>query len=95
MKGHPVAGGYVLVPWVLKGDMDVHINRFAIPGHWTSGYPCPTCPCNRVQDSLMAWNNFSPEAEWKARVSVTLLAFVTHCAMLKQEAATCLQRELY
>ena len=30
----------------------------------------------------MAWNNFSPEAAWKARVFETLEAFVTHCANL-------------
>lgn len=84
MKGHPVAGGYVIVPWVLKGDMDLSIKHFEVPGHWNSGYPCPACPCNRVQDSLMARNKFSPKAEWKARVFVTLQALVTHCAMVKK-----------
>ena len=81
-RGHPVASGYVLVPWVLKGDMDFNINHFEMPGHWGSNYPCPACPCDRVQDSPMAWNNFSPDAAWKARVFETLVAFVTHCAML-------------
>ena len=77
-----IMGGYVLVPWVLKGDMDFQINHFEFPGHWQADNPCPTCPCNRVQNSPMAWNNFSPHAEWKTKWFDTSEAFTNHCSNL-------------
>ena len=57
-----IMGGLVLVPWVIKGDMDFQINHFELPGHWKHEHPCPACACNRVDDSPMAWNNFSQDA---------------------------------
>ena len=32
-RGHEIMGGYVLVPWIIKGDMDFQINHFELPGH--------------------------------------------------------------
>ena len=81
-RGHEIMGGYVLVPWIIKGDMDFQINHFEIPGHWNNPHPCPACPCNKVQGSPMAWNNFDPEAEWKTKGFDSLEAFCEHCNML-------------
>ena len=75
-------GGYVLVPWAIEGDMDFQINHVGFPGHWKNPYPCPACPCNKVQSSQMAWNNFSPTAEWKTKGFDSLDASATHCDML-------------
>ena len=83
-RGNELMGGYVLVPWILKGDMDFQINHFEFPSHWQSNNPCPACPCNKVQDSPMAWNNFSPQAEWKTKWFATLEDFVRHCSMLSK-----------
>ena len=74
----------VFVPWILKGDMDFQINHFEFPGHWQSDHPCPACPCCKVQDSPMAWNKFSPEAEWETKGFATLEEFVRHCSMLRK-----------
>ena len=79
-----IMGGFVLVPWVIKGDMDFQINHFELPGHWKSPHPCPACPCNRVQNSPMAWNNFSPTAQWKGECFKTVEAFAWHCASLNK-----------
>ena len=80
--GDEIMGGYVLVPWILKGDMDFQINHFEFPGHWQSHHPCPCCPCNKVDDSQMAWNYFSPDAEWMTSGFETLEDFQAHCTML-------------
>ena len=83
-RANEIMGGYVLVPWILKGDMDFQINHFEFPGHWQSAHPCPACSCNKVQDSPMAWNNFSPKARWKKKWFATLEDFTKHCDMLKK-----------
>ena len=75
-------GGSVLVAWIIKGDMDLQINNFEFPGHWNNAYPCPACPCNKVQGSPTAWNNFIPTAEWKTKGIDSLDAFATRCEMV-------------
>ena len=81
-RGQEIIGGYVLVAWIVKGDMNFQINHSEFPGHWNNVYPCPACPCNKVQGSPMAWNNFSPAAEWTTKGFDSLDAFATHCEML-------------
>ena len=76
-----VAGGYKLVPWVLKGDMVFAINHFESPGHWTSGHPCPACPCVRQDGSPNSWNNFGPLATWKGFIFEDMLPYRNHCAL--------------
>ena len=80
MRGKPLAGRYKFVPWVLKGDMDFAINHFEMPGHWSSGHPCPACPCVREDGSLNSWNNFGPLAVWKGFVFEDMLPYRQHCA---------------
>ena len=83
-KGDETMDGYVLVPWILKGDMDFQINHFEFPGHWGSDHPCKASPCNKVNNSPMAWNNFDPHAEWMSKGLATLEDVKAHCTMLKK-----------
>ena len=62
MRGHDLMGGYVLVPWISKCDMDFKINHVEFTGHWNSAHPCPACSRGKVQDPPMAWNKFDEKS---------------------------------
>ena len=60
-------GCWVFLPvWALKSDTDFLVKHYHMPGHWTSHFPCTSCPCNDDEESLMKWSNFAPEAPWKS-----------------------------
>ena len=90
-RGEPVAGGYKLVVWVIKGDMDFNVNHFELPGHWNSNNPCTSCSCVRDDEHLndpsippspMRWNDFSKGAMWKGHVFQDMTIYNAHCALL-------------
>eukprot|EP00969_Alexandrium_andersonii_P351874 15436415-Alexandrium_andersonii.AAC.1 len=39
VSGKELAGGYFLVVWVLKADMEFFCNHYQLPGHWGSLHP--------------------------------------------------------
>ena len=45
LRGKVLAGGYFLVPWMLKGDMEFMVNHYEMPGHWSSHHPMQLLPC--------------------------------------------------
>jgi hypothetical protein len=59
--GQDLRRGFVLVPWLLKGDMEYMANHLHL-NHWQSEMPCALCKANR---SDMPWNDFTPGAAWK------------------------------
>jgi hypothetical protein len=77
-----LAGGYKIVLWVNKGDMDFNINHYEQPGHWQSDHPCPSCPCERYDNSPMRWNDFSPQARWMTNVFICMTQYAAHCHRL-------------
>ena len=83
LKGSPLAGGFFIVWWLLKGDMDWNINFYHIPGHWASHYPCPFCPADD-STSCTSWANFNDDAVWKGLSWATHDQWLEHCRKLQK-----------
>ena len=83
-KGEALAGGYKLVCWINKVDMDFHINHYQQPGHWSSNRPCPACPCTRAEDSIDRWNDFCTSAGWKSKTFTCMVKYAEYSRKLKK-----------
>ena len=64
-KGTTLAGGFFLVPWVLKGDLDYFAKGLFLP-HDSCNSFCTFCPSHSdPADPARNWSNFRPDAIWK------------------------------
>ena len=68
MRGQFLAGGWGAQIWLNKADSDHFINVYKMPGHWGAHQCCRMCPANDSVGTLMSWNCFRPDAEWKLRI---------------------------
>ena len=67
VAGQELAGGFFLVPWSLKGDLDYFAKGLHLR-HYSSNEFCEFCPANSDDSSgdvSMRWNNFRLDALWK------------------------------
>ena len=65
MAGTPLAGGYFLVIWSIKSDLE-HLAKFFGLEHYASNRPCVLCPCEAGNDAPqnLLFSNFSRSASW-------------------------------
>ena len=63
--GKPLAGGYSLVIWNIKSDLDHLAKAFGLE-HYSSKTPCALCPCtaDETQPRTIWYNNFQDNASW-------------------------------
>ena len=64
LKGHPLAGGYMVQIWILRADHDHKCNWMGVPGHSSAANPCPSCPCD-CSDGPRGWAAVPPHAASK------------------------------
>jgi hypothetical protein len=58
MAGKDLAGGFCLVLWILRADLDFYAKSLKLP-HYASNEPCPFCPANCFGGHLsIPWNDF-------------------------------------
>ena len=67
LAGSPLAGGFRMVLWSLKGDLD-HVFKSYGCCNYNSNSPCEYCPCDRSNNKLMLFNYFGLDAMWKKMV---------------------------
>ena len=71
-SGTSLAGGYFLVPWSLKGDLDYFYKCLGLR-HYVRNRFCEPCKSHSdPSEYSMAWTNVASDAAWKSALfSVT------------------------
>ena len=66
--GTPLAGGYFLLIWNIKSDLDHLTKAFGLE-HYGSNRPCVLCPAtaDETQPQSHWFNNFKSTAWWQSR----------------------------
>lgn len=67
LGGELLCGGFFLVPWSLKGDLDYFAKGLGLR-HYQAKEFCEFCPANESDDVGMRWNNFRLDASWKRQL---------------------------
>jgi len=62
-SGQDICGGFFLVPWILKGDLDYFAKGLHLC-HYSSNSFCEHCAAFAGDNVDWRWNNFRSDAQW-------------------------------